>query len=61
MVIAEVKTNQACTLNGPWRQVDQWESQGRLIKQFADQSDNPRDFINEALRLMGVQHGNPAG
>jgi hypothetical protein len=42
-------------------QVDQWDAHGRKIKHLADQSGDARLFTEEALRLMGVRNGNPAG
>jgi hypothetical protein len=42
-------------------QVDQWEAQGQEIKRLADQVGDSNTFVNEALRLMGVENGNPAG
>lgn len=38
-------------------QVDQWDSEGLKIKRLADQSGDAADFIEDALRLMGVRNG----
>jgi hypothetical protein len=40
-------------------QVDQWDLQGRKIKQLADLSGEAEGFIEQALYLMGVRNGNP--
>ena len=41
-------------------QVDQWGIQGREIKRLADASTDPKSFVDEALRLMGVRNDNAA-
>jgi hypothetical protein len=38
--------------------VDKMDAQGRKIKRLADASGDPQTFADEALRLMGVGHGN---
>ena len=42
-------------------QVDQWDAQGRMIKQIADQSADATVFVEEMLRQMGVRNGNASG
>jgi len=42
-------------------QVDQWDAIGREIKRLADQSNDATTFREDALRLMGVDNGSPAG
>lgn len=36
-------------------QVDQWDSEGLKIKELADLSNSPVDFMRDALRLMGIE------
>jgi hypothetical protein len=36
-------------------QVDQWDVQGRRLKQLADRSTDPTQFVEKALGRMGVQ------
>jgi hypothetical protein len=43
------------------KQVDQWDTQGRAVKRLADKTGDANTFVGEALHLMGVQNGNPAG
>ena len=38
-------------------QVDQWNAEGRKLKRLADGSADARDFIEQALHLMGVRTG----
>lgn len=38
-------------------QVDQWDVEGRKIKQLADQSAGAQEFIGRALHLIGVRDG----
>jgi len=38
-------------------QVDQWDPEGRKIKQLADQSAGAQEFIGDALHLIGVRSG----
>lgn len=40
-------------------QVDQWDGEGRNIKELAKDCPSPEVFINLALELMGVRHDNP--
>jgi len=40
-------------------QVDQWDAQGRLLKQLADRSADPAQFIEKALGRMGVRIDTP--
>ncbi|MCP3386208.1 hypothetical protein NLM31_38090 [Bradyrhizobium sp. CCGUVB4N] len=36
-------------------QVDQWDPEGLKIKELADRSNSPVDFIRDALRFMGIE------
>lgn len=36
-------------------QVDQWDSEGLKVKELADRSNSPVDFMRDALRLMGIE------
>lgn len=38
-------------------QVDQWDPEGRKIKELADRSEDAQEFIRYTLRLMGVRIG----
>jgi hypothetical protein len=37
------------------RQVDQWDADGRKIKQLADETASSEEYIERALRVMGVR------
>lgn len=36
-------------------QVDQWDSEGLKIKELADRSNSPVNFMRDALRFMGIE------
>jgi hypothetical protein len=39
-------------------QVDQWDDEGKKLKQLVDEhARSPEDFVERALRLMGVRYG----